>query len=186
MDKNLDSYIKVYKGMLAENICAETVKTLANSQWTTHTYRDLEGTYISYDKELDVSWDSVPTRQQIMDTFWQAINTYINEDLKLSWFSGWQGFSGVRFNKYDVNTQMREHCDHIHDIFDGQLKGIPTLSVLCGLNNEYEGGELIFFEDKQYELKAGDIMVFPSCFLYPHKVQEVTSGTRYSCVSWVY
>lgn len=172
--------------MMPKDVCDTTTQSLAASRWTTHSYRDLDGNYKSYDKELDVTWDSVPGRQQIMDTFWQATNRYLNEDLKMPWFSGWSGFTGVRFNKYSPNTQMKEHCDHIHDIFDGQIKGIPVLTILCGLNNEYEGGELVFFGDTQYELKAGDIMVFPSLFLYPHKVQEVTSGTRYSCVSWVY
>lgn len=36
---------------------------------------------------------------------------------------------------------MRKHYDHIHSIFDGQRKGIPVLSMLGILNNDYEGGE---------------------------------------------
>lgn len=186
MDKRLDSYIKVYKGMLPDYICNGVVSHLDKAHWAVHSYRSPDGSYTSYDTDFSVTWDMIPERDKIMETFWHAINTYINTDMQMPWFSAWSGFSGVRFNKYDQNTEMREHCDHIHDVFDGQIKGIPSLTVLCGLNNEYEGGELIFFGDTEYRLGAGDIMVFPSCFLFPHKVQTVTSGTRYSCVSWVY
>jgi predicted 2-oxoglutarate/Fe(II)-dependent dioxygenase YbiX len=40
------------------------------------------------------------------------------------------------------------------------------------------------FESDIIDLPKGSIMVFPSNFLYPHKVTEVTNGTRYSFVSW--
>jgi predicted 2-oxoglutarate/Fe(II)-dependent dioxygenase YbiX len=54
------------------------------------------------------------------------------------------------------------------------------------LNEDYEGGEFIMWEDKEIKLKTGDLMIFPSTFLYPHKVNPVTKGTRYSCVSWTW
>ena len=38
---------------------------------------------------------------------------------------------------------MRKHFDHIHSIFDGQYKGIPVLSFIGILNNNYLGGELV-------------------------------------------
>jgi predicted 2-oxoglutarate/Fe(II)-dependent dioxygenase YbiX len=44
----------------------------------------------------------------------------------------------------------------------------------------------VFFTDEVYELKAGQLMVFPSNFLFPHKVETVTEGTRYSFASWAY
>ena len=33
-------------------------------------------------------------------------------------------------------------------------------------------------------LKKGDILIFPSVFLFPHEVKPITSGTRYSFVTW--
>jgi predicted 2-oxoglutarate/Fe(II)-dependent dioxygenase YbiX len=35
-------------------------------------------------------------------------------------------------------------------------------------------------------IPANHILVFPSDFLYPHKVCEVTSGERFSFVSWAW
>ena len=82
---------------------------------------------------------------------------------------------------------MALHCDHIHDMFDGTRKGIPTLTILGLLNDDFEGGEFLMFdEEKEIKLKAGDIMIFPSVFLYPHKVAAVTKGVRDAFVSWVW
>jgi len=75
---------------------------------------------------------------------------------------------------------MAEHCDHIHTIFDGNDRGIPILTALAILNDEYEGGELVFWQDTVVETGTGDIFVWPSLFLYPHRVEPVTKGERYS------
>ena len=81
---------------------------------------------------------------------------------------------------------MRPHCDHIHDLFDGNTKGIPILSIVGSLNNDYNGGDFIMWGNQKIEIPAGSIIVFPSNFMYPHCVTQVTEGTRYSFVSWVY
>jgi predicted 2-oxoglutarate/Fe(II)-dependent dioxygenase YbiX len=71
-------------------------------------------------------------------------------------------------------------------MFDGTRKGIPTLSIIGSLNSDYSGGEIVMFEDEIINLNAGDVMIFPSNFLYPHKINPVTTGVRYSFVSWCY
>ena len=80
---------------------------------------------------------------------------------------------------------MRKHYDHIRSLFDGERKGIPVLSILGVLNDDYEGGEFLV-NDRDFNLKQGDIILFPSCFMYPHEVKEVTKGTRYSFISWAF
>ena len=71
-------------------------------------------------------------------------------------------------------------------MFDGNRKGIPILSIIGLLNSEFTGGELILLEDREINLQKGDIVIFPSLFLYPHRVNQVTHGTRYSFASWVW
>lgn len=90
-----------------------------------------------------------------------------------------------RLNRYTVGTYMRPHVDHIHTLFDGSQKGIPILTVLGILNDDFAGGDFKICGEI-YPLNAGDVIIFPSCFLYPHEVTEVTSGTRYSFVSWAW
>jgi predicted 2-oxoglutarate/Fe(II)-dependent dioxygenase YbiX len=71
-------------------------------------------------------------------------------------------------------------------LFDGERKGIPILSIVGLLNDNYEGGKFIFFENHEIVLKKGDIMIFPSIFMFPHRVENVTKGVRNSFVSWTW
>ena len=71
---------------------------------------------------------------------------------------------------------MALHADHIHSMFDGERKGIPILSVLGVLNDDYEGGEFVLIDEK-IDLSKGDIIIFPSNFMYPHKVEHVKKNS---------
>ena len=81
---------------------------------------------------------------------------------------------------------MKKHWDQIHSMFSGEKKGVPILSIVGVLNDNYEGGDFIMFEDTKIELPTGSILIFPSTFMYPHKVTSITKGVRHSFVSWVY
>ena len=41
-------------------------------------------------------------------------------------------------------------------------------------------------EKYKYELKQGETIMFPSNFLYPHKIKKIIKGKRYSAIGWVY
>jgi predicted 2-oxoglutarate/Fe(II)-dependent dioxygenase YbiX len=131
-------------------------------------------------------YKQINSKKELMENTWHVINQYICKDINFPWMEGWNGFTDTKFNKYDINTSMKQHCDHIRSMFDGNIKGVPILSVIGALNNDYEGGELIFFDDQIIDLKKGDVMVFPSNFMYPHKVSNITNGERYSFVNWVW
>jgi len=83
---------------------------------------------------------------------------------------------------------MKPHVDHIHTLFDGKIRGIPILSIVGLLNgpDEFQGGQFVFNDEKDPKLEKGDVLIFPSNFIYKHKVQLVTSGTRYSYVTWAF
>jgi len=112
----------------------------------------------------------------------EAIQAYAND---VFFESTVTGVSNPRLNRYPVGTMMGRHADHIHSLFDGEQKGIPALSLVALLNDDFEGGRFIV-RDQELDLKAGDILIFPSCFLYPHEVTEVTAGERLSFVSWAW
>ena len=187
MDRNIESYLKVYQ-VLSEEDCAKTVNALEEKEkeFQIHQfYNSSQNTYHSYEHELSVAYSQIETKELIMKEIWNTLQKY-HREFNFRWYQSWNGYSEVRFNRYRTDTQMALHCDHIHSMFDGQRKGIPTLSILGSLNNDYEGGELVFWDDTTVELKAGEIMIFPSNFLYPHEVKLVTEGTRYSYVSWAW
>jgi predicted 2-oxoglutarate/Fe(II)-dependent dioxygenase YbiX len=187
--QSLLDYVKVYKNHLSSSLCEAAVESLSKSNWTEHSFYDVrKNKSISFEKELSVSHDSIPEKDEINKQIWFAIEKYILKDFSSfdKWFNGWNGYSDVRFNRYDPSTQMKLHCDHIQSMFDGERKGIPTLTVLGALNDDYEGGEFLMFGDRQIHLPAGAVVVFPSNFMFPHEVKPVKSGIRYSYVSWTW
>ena len=193
MEKDLTKYVANYENFLDADYCKKTIRALKKAEWSTHQfYQSGSGNYVSYENELSVSWSNIRQRKEIQDKLHSGLTRYLTElpDVAKAkvhkWFCGWEGYSELRFNKYDETTQMKLHCDHIHSMFDGQRKGIPTLSLLGCLNDDYEGGELIMWEDQEIELKGGSLLIFPSNFMYPHEVKPVTKGSRYSYVSWAW
>jgi predicted 2-oxoglutarate/Fe(II)-dependent dioxygenase YbiX len=71
-------------------------------------------------------------------------------------------------------------------LFGKGNKSIPSVSVVGLLNDTFGGGEFIMFKDTDMKLKKGDILVFPSNYLYPHRVEKVTKGVRNSFVTWAF
>ena len=186
---NLMDYAKIYKNAIPQDVSDEILKNLRDIEYHQHTfynYKTNEDHAISGDKELDVSFSDNYRNEQLEKIIWDIIYHYIGS-LDMSWFSGWQGFSLPRWNKYKETRQMALHADRIKSLFDGERKGDPTLTVLGLFRTEFTGGEFIMWEDgNKLDYDPGDIIVFPSNFMYPHKVEPVTKGTRYSYISWVW
>lgn len=187
--QNLLDYVKIYQDHVDLGLCARAVEHLESVKWDTHTfYQSANDKFVQYDHELSISYDNIPETDEINQRIWHAIERYVLEDFRdfHEWFNGWDGFTLARFNRYDPTTQMKLHCDHIHSMFDGKRRGIPVLTVLGALNDDYTGGELRMFGDHRIDLPAGAVVVFPSNFMFPHEVTPVESGTRYSYVSWTW
>ena len=61
-----------------------------------------------------------------------------------------------------------------------------SVSAICYLNDDYEGGELEFVNFKlKIKPQAGMMILFPSNFAYMHIAHPVTSGTKYAMVTWI-
>ena len=193
MITDLKHYVLHQKEFFDKELCAQTVSDLQRLKFKPHTYYNAaENTDLprTDGEELSVTWDhdnEVSTNQTLVKKLWQAISNYLDyiDTTKLG-FYGWNGYTALRFNKYMKNKRLPPHCDHIQSMFDGTRKGIPILSIVGTLNDDYEGGEFIMFDDYEIPFKTGDVVMFPSVFLYPHRVEPVTKGIRYSYSSWVW
>ena len=185
----IGEYVGLFSNIIPEKTRLETVKYLEEyEQWSKHTY-DLsrDSGSINYDDDFDVCFDYPPSHNEKMDIIHKCLGQYLNQ-LDMKWFNSWNGFTPLRYNKYNKGTNMKIHCDHIHSIFDGRIKGVPILTILGLLNDDFEGGEFTMWDNDETVIpfKKGDILIFPSNFLYPHRVKSVTNGTRYSFVSWCF
>ena len=111
--------------------------------------------------------------------FANLINTEYQKNISNFYFSKNNYF---QFLYYD--SKMMDHYDYHTDYV---LEYPRVLTILVGLNsvNEYEGGELfVQNQEKGVKLDIGDVVAFPSNFMYPHKVSKVTKGKRKVLVIW--
>jgi hypothetical protein len=187
---NLKDYIFHLDNWIPKNICNKSIEELSNDNtWERHTFTDsktLKSNSKNGNKELDICFgDNLTYLKELHNLTWKALEKYIVIDkVGGETLEGWAGFSQIRFNRYNKNQIMSKHIDHIQSIFTGEKRGIPFLSIVCVLNEDYEGGEFIMFDDYEIKFKTGDLIIFPSIFLYPHLVKPIKKGVRYSFVSW--
>ena len=90
--------------------------------------------------------------------------------------------SDIQLLRYNNNGFYKTHID------DSKFTE-RRLSCVHLINDDYEGGELCFSTGEKGELfpikvESNKLIVFPSSFLFPHGVQKVTKGIKYSMVSW--
>ena len=192
MDLNLEKYLM--RTQFIDTVTAQQIIDELNKEnvWREYPYDSpsqnicvIENPEIPYyDARLPEEHDtSIFIKNKIKAVGEEYVETFLKD---LPWFSYLTGNSQAHYIKYQTGSGMETHCDHVRNQFDGTRKGIPILSALCLLNDNYEGGELLFWEDKLIKLKAGEMLMFPSNFLYPHKVMQVTNGDRYSFVAWLW
>ena len=184
---NLEDFVMVLSDVVREKDCKETIEELErvvfNQVGCEQCTTDCQTMRMGRD-------DKIPQTELIMNSLWSGIERYVTKHGMSRQFKTWEGFTNIKWNKYTEDKSMDTHIDHnIFEMFDtvmGPNRGIPILSIVGLLNDDFEGGEFQLFEDTTISLKAGDLLIFPSNFLYPHRVLPVTKGTRHSYVSWVY
>ena len=182
--------IHVERGVIPENLCEYILKDIETREWKPHTWYNAQSdTYGSEETmELDVQSITQELQELLTPIMIQAGSAY---NMRYAYDNEKTGqvmnkFSPIRFNRYSSGQIMRQHHDHIHSLFDGNEKGIPVLSFILNLNDDYEGADLYFWDNHIVKLGKGDIIMWPSNFLYPHGVTEAISGKRYSGVTWAW
>ena len=70
--------------------------------------------------------------------------------------------------------------------YDGMTSTGRSVSAICYLNNDYEGGELEFPHfNLTIKPEPGMLILFPSNFAYAHIAHPIISGTKYALVTWL-
>tara|TARA_R100000458_G_scaffold22077_1_gene19801 strand:+ start:1494 stop:2054 length:561 start_codon:yes stop_codon:yes gene_type:complete len=130
-------------------------------------YRNSQIKWIPFDNE----W--------LYDRIWDWANV-ANNDL---WNFDIEGFKDqTQYTSYDAPAG---HYDWHLDILGDDINH-RKISLVCPLNDGYEGGKLQFKFGKDYQeinLLKGQAVFFPSFYL--HRVTPVTKGNRKSLVQWV-
>jgi hypothetical protein len=189
-ETKLKDLIVLEKGIIPKEICDTVISVIEKRDWRPHSWYNAQaGTFGSEPTmELDVQ-NTTEELQALLTPYVIQMGGIYNERVL---FEGggertqqiMSKFSKIRFNRYSQGQIMRCHIDHIKSLFTPPEQGIPVLSMIINFNDDYEGGDLVFWDDYAPKLGAGDIIAWPSLFLYPHRVDEVTKGKRYSGVLW--
>lgn len=83
----------------------------------------------------------------------------------------------INFVRYYPGQHFQTHSDH-------GFSYSCTVSSVAYLNDGYEGGELYFPKlELTYKPVAGDVLLFPSTYIYAHASLKVSSGTKYVAVT---
>jgi predicted 2-oxoglutarate/Fe(II)-dependent dioxygenase YbiX len=192
IDTPLHHFVKVYK-VFDPKFCADLIRSVEEADWTTHSYYNDEFSRmhpchmlsLGQEKTLkSTDIQSIPLKKVLDYEIPKILDQYIGHDMQdMTWFKTCSGITPFRLNKYEQSASMSTHWDYMTGITKGA--GTPILSMLGSLNEGYEGGELRIC-NKHIKLDVGHVVVFPSNFLYPHEVKQVTFGTRYSIAAWAW
>jgi predicted 2-oxoglutarate/Fe(II)-dependent dioxygenase YbiX len=136
--------------------------------------RNVKGHHLTFNTPTDLFyWNYIKNEIERLYTFYK-IKFPQMQSIKIN---------QIDLLKYSPGGKYEIHTDHF-------TTSTRALSVIINLNDGYEGGDLIFTDQKEKEIKRlklgkGSIVFFPSNFMYPHSIEPITKGTRYSIVSWL-
>ncbi|MDX2101581.1 MAG: 2OG-Fe(II) oxygenase [Alphaproteobacteria bacterium] len=89
---------------------------------------------------------------------------------------------------YEAGGHYLPHADADHPDSTGEWQRVQDrdLSLLIYLNDEFEGGDLVFVnQGLQFRPSPGTAVIFPSDHRFVHGVVPVRSGVRQSIVTWM-
>lgn len=126
-------------------------------------------------------------KSKIENFYWNYIKQEI-ERLYIFYKAKFPKMLSSKINQIDLLKYLPGGKYEIHT--DHATMSARHLSIIINLNSDYKGGDLVFTDQKEKEIKRlklgkGSIVFFPSNFMYPHSIQPITKGTRYSIVAWL-
>jgi hypothetical protein len=131
-------------------------------------------------KKTDIMHDPSPASQKLQE-LWQdlydrkivAVKDYCKR-FNIGEMRYWEA---MNFVKYGPGQHFQEHSDNGYSYN-------CVVSLVAYPNDDYTGGELEFrMQGIKVKPRAGDLFIFPSNYMYPHKSLPVESGTKNSIVT---
>jgi hypothetical protein len=185
MNTNIKDYIQIVDVTIPDsvlNLCIESENEMRKAMTASGSleYRDCYENYINPDMNPDMTPEGKDLYEFLHNTHKNLITGYIAEfnipkDIIQIHHTGFHILKYENFGKY------KEHIDD----FGSNYFSFRRLSMSILLNDNYTGGEFSFFNDQyRISLKKNQAIIFPSNFMFPHQILPVTSGSRWSIVSW--
>ena len=173
----IKDFIKCYPNILDNTLCDDIINSYDFDKEERATINEKEVSDIRkvYQHRLHEKFDTI-----IFNKVGEIIKKYHKE---FPWFPAHTlkdtGYVHLCYKGGD-NGEYKMHIDSDHFIR-------RMLSISFTLNENYNGGDFLFFDEKyKIEKKKGMAVVFPSNFCFPHAVTPVTNGDRHSIITWIH
>jgi len=182
-NQKLSDYIFFYPDAMEVETCNQIMNRYdKNAEWSKSTFTTKYENTGTSKVAMDEFWigEPLPNYKDIKETFEYCVGDYTKYFSRITSTE----YTDFRINRYKEGGFMHSHIDNIHHSH-GQKSGYPHLTSLIFLNDDYEGGDFVLCGDKYIEKIQGSAIVFPSNFMFPHEVLEVTKGKRFSIMTWI-
>lgn len=185
--------VNVYSGAISVEEASQWIDILESTlngqtpyRWSSAQVTTSEEADLSARNAKDFKFNSVglgpvtPENTKLYDMhskIFEAVKSCV-DDYGYYWGVGISSYEAFNFVKYEgAGTHFRIHADH------GPTY-VTTVSIVVYLNDDYEGGQIWFprLDNLVLKPKTGDIVVFPSTYIYEHASQDMISGTKYAVV----
>lgn len=184
----LQDYIKVFENTVPLELCDALCQEFCGSEEWVDTA--VVGAYAGVDKNLRSCTTIAVSRQDVIDRnketrsalslgLYKAVGFAIQQYLNAHPLAQITKDNGYELLRYQTGQFFVQHID-------SSEKHNRSISCSLVVNDEYEGGEFAFFDrETVIKIPKGAAILFPSNFMFPHEIMPVTSGTRYSVVTWL-
>lgn len=183
-----DNEITLVRNVISEEDCTEIISFLnKQNEWKRSKVYENNGqriveadTRTCTDFEISsrakaYGGDMKRLDEQLHQIFSTALNYYYEKHPQLP-IKRDEGYTALRYDKGQKFT------DHYDVIGNGSQR---VLSGILYLNEGYTGGELTFpTMNLQFKPKPGDVIMFPSNFIYVHRSEPIVDGIKYAVVTW--
>lgn len=194
---NAHSQIMIMPNFITKEMCAALCNYADERTATDLSVFDANATNTT--KEVKFAVDKSVRNTQMVEydedlgnQFNQVIGKAVKEIINPYYGIEIQSAEAVQFLKYGIGGKYDVHIDaeslwHVKSenklVWKKSME--RDISILIYLNEDYEGGELVFPNQHiSLQPKAGMLVAFPSDHHFAHGVKPVTDGTRYALVTW--
>jgi hypothetical protein len=184
--------INIYNKAIPEKICDDSIRTLEENLGEEFSFNWQPAIVTESNEPLLEARFCVDFKVGHKNLGERNINNSVFYDMHESVFRSiypcaldYGSYWGVGINYFEVfNFVKYESPGHHFNIHaDHGPAYVTTVSIVAYLNDDYEGGELHFPRfDLTIKPNKGDVVLFPSTFIYEHSSELMVSGTKYSVV----
>jgi Rps23 Pro-64 3,4-dihydroxylase Tpa1-like proline 4-hydroxylase len=128
-----------------------------------------------------------PKADKFPNTFSILQSAIISEYSSICSYIDLTNIAEIQYARYETGNFFKKHKDTIYS--PGSSKRILTCSINLSEESQYEGGELIVYDNSGEQInmlsrEIGSFIIFPATFY--HEAKIVKSGTREAIVTWIH